>query len=355
MADLSGIDAPFAIGTFAADGRAFPGLVLGGGARVADLSAVDALRVDGAPLPSTRRLFEDWDAAFEALRALAERLGGGDVAPVEHEAVRALAPLEPRQILMSGANYYKHVIELGVAQGVGSKPGMSEDEVRAEVTRMMDERAAGGVPYLFLGAVSALCGAEDDVVLPLDGERHDWEVELAAVIGRPGRHVPEDRAGAHIAGYTIVNDLSTRDRLYRGDLGPIGVDWLSSKAAPTFLPTGPVIVPAAFVPDVRALRIRLELNGRAMQDESVEDIIFGPERLVAYATSRVRLLAGDLLPTGSPAGNGQHWGRFLRDGDVMVAEISGLGRQRNRCVAETLPAGVTAFPTAAAQWKGARP
>jgi 2,4-didehydro-3-deoxy-L-rhamnonate hydrolase len=351
MAALGEIGAPFALGTFdTGDGRAFPGLVLDGGTRVADLSERDELRAGGAPLGSTRQLFEDWDEAFPALRALAERLAGGGAG---HDAadLRSLPPVEPRQILMSGANYYKHVIELGIAQGVGSKPGMSQEEVRAEVTRIMDARAAGGVPYVFLGAVSALCGAEDDVVLPLDGAKHDWELELTAVIAGTGRHVPEERAGAHIAGYTIVNDLSTRDRLYRGDLGPIGVDWLSSKAAPTFLPAGPVIVPAAFVPDVRALRIRLALNGQVMQDESVEDIIFGPERLVAYASSRVRILPGDLLPTGSPAGNGQHWGRFLRDGDVMVGEITGLGRQRNRCVDETLPEGVTAFPTAAAQWR----
>src|SRR5919199_2861882 len=138
---------------------------------MADLGAIDAPFALGT---------------FPALRAVAERLDRGQPAPAEHDPgdLRALPPVEPRQILMSGANYYKHVIELGVAQGVGSKPGMSEEEVRAEVTRIMDARAAGGVPYLFLKAVSALSGAEDDVVLPVDGDRHDWELELAAVIGR---------------------------------------------------------------------------------------------------------------------------------------------------------------------------
>jgi 2-keto-4-pentenoate hydratase/2-oxohepta-3-ene-1,7-dioic acid hydratase in catechol pathway len=296
----------FALGTFRSD-RVFPGLVLDG-ARVVDLS-------DEAG--STRELFEDWDAAFSRLSERAER-GGGE--PLE--ALQVLPPVEPRQILQSGANYYKHVIELGVAQGVGSKPGMSAEEVRAEVVRIMDARLANGEPYLFLGAVSSLCGAYDDVVLPAEGEEHDWELELAAVIGGPEPHV---------AGYTISNDLTTRDRLYRPDLGPIGTDWVRSKSAPTFLPTGPFIVPAPFV-DPADLRVTLRLNGQAMQDESTSDMIFDVDALFAYARRRVRLLPGDLLLTGSPAGNGSHYGRFLQEGDVIEGSITGLGVQRNRVV-----------------------
>jgi 2-keto-4-pentenoate hydratase/2-oxohepta-3-ene-1,7-dioic acid hydratase in catechol pathway len=296
----------FALGTFRSD-RDFPGLVLGG-ERVVDLSDEVA---------STRELFEDWQAAFARLSERADQ-GGGE--PLD--GLRVLPPVEPRQILQSGANYYKHVIELGVAQGVGSKPGMSAEEVRAEVTRIMDERAANGEPYLFLGAVSSLCGAYDDVVLPDEGEQHDWELELAAVIGGPEPHV---------AGYTISNDLTTRDRLYRPDLGPIGTDWVRSKSAPTFLPTGPFVVPSAFV-DPSDVRIRLRLNGEAMQDESTADMIFDVDTLLAYARRRVRVLPGDLLLTGSPAGNGSHYGRFLQEGDVMEGSISGLGTQRNRVV-----------------------
>jgi 2-keto-4-pentenoate hydratase/2-oxohepta-3-ene-1,7-dioic acid hydratase in catechol pathway len=296
----------FALGTFRSD-RVFPGLVTGGD-RVVDLSDEVA---------STRELFEDWEAAFARLSERADE-GGGE--PLD--GLRVLPPVEPRQILQSGANYYKHVIELGVAQGVGSKPGMSADEVRAEVTRIMDARAANGEPYLFLGAVSSLCGAYDDVVLPEEGEQHDWELELAAVIGGPEPHV---------AGYTISNDLTTRDRLYRPDLGPIGTDWVRAKSAPTFLPTGPFVVPAAFV-DPADVRITLRLNGEAMQDESTADMIFDVETLLAYARRRVRLLSGDLLLTGSPAGNGSHYGRFLQEGDVLEGSITGLGTQRNRVV-----------------------
>jgi 2,4-diketo-3-deoxy-L-fuconate hydrolase len=170
-------------------------------------------------------------------------------------------------------------------------------------------------------------------VLPRRGERHDWELELAAVIGRRARYVTEEDALDHVAGYTIANDLTTRDLVHRPDLAAIGSDWVRGKNAPTFLPTGPWIVPAQFVDDPMDLRITLRLNGETMQDESTGDMIFGVARLVSYASSLVELRPGDLLLTGSPAGNGTHYDRFLRTGDVIDAEITGLGRQRNRVVA----------------------
>jgi 2-keto-4-pentenoate hydratase/2-oxohepta-3-ene-1,7-dioic acid hydratase in catechol pathway len=181
-----------------------------------------------------------------------------------------------------------------------------------------------------------MCGAYDDVVLPLEGDKHDWELEFAAVIGRSERHVPPEHALELVAGYIIVNDITTRDLVYRPDLKAIGTDWLRSKNAPTFLPAGPYIVPVAFVSDTSSLRITLRLNGKTMQDESTSDMIFDVARLVSYASSRVALCPGDLILTGSPAGNGSHWGRFLTEGDVMESKVTGLGKQRNRCVKERL-------------------
>lgn len=324
----------FALGTFAIGGRAFPGLVLEG-ERVVDLSAEEMPGASTSPFSSTRQVFEDWDTNFAALTRYVEQLQGA--AGHALASLRVLPPIEPVQILQSGANYHKHVVDLATAQMTGSRPDMTVEEIREEVTRMMDERVARGEPYLFLGSPAAMCGAYDDVVLPLEGDEHDWELEFAAVIGRPGRHVPVERAMELVAGYTIVNDLTTRDLVYRPDLKALGTDWLRSKNSPTFLPTGPYIVPAPFVPDPSDLRITLRLNGKAMQDESTSDMIFGVARLVSYASSRVNLRPGDLLLTGSPAGNGSHWGRFLTEGDVMEGEVTGLGRQRNRCVKERLP------------------
>jgi 2-keto-4-pentenoate hydratase/2-oxohepta-3-ene-1,7-dioic acid hydratase in catechol pathway len=137
----------------------------------------------------------------------------------------------------------------------------------------------------------------------------------------------------HVAGYTMSNDVSTRDLIERPGF-PM-TDLLLSKCRPTFFPTGPYMVPAEFVPDYRKLRITLSVNGEVMQDEGVDDIIYGVDELMAYASSVVDLAPGDLLLTGSPAGNaGHHNGRWLRPGDVMEGTISGLGVQRNRCVAD---------------------
>ena len=324
----------FALGTFAIDGRAFPGLVLEG-ERVIDLSGEEVPGASTSPFSSTRQIFDDCDANLTALTRYVEQLQGTD-APAGYNlaSLRVLPPIEPAQILQSGANYRKHVVDLGVAQMTGSRPDMTVEEIREETARMMDERIAHGEPYTVLVSPDAMCGGYDYAVLALESEEHDWELEFAAVVGRTGRHVPVERAMELVAGYTIVNDLTTRDLVYRPDLKAIGTDWVRSKNSPTFLPTGPYVVPAPFVPDTSDLRITLKLNGKAMQDESSSDMIFGVARLMSYASSRVSLRPGDLILTGSPAGNESHWGRFLTDGDVMEGEVTGLGWQRNRCVRE---------------------
>ena len=144
-----------------------------------------------------------------------------------------------------------------------------------------------------------------------------------------------------MAGYTICNDLTTRDLVYRTDLKAIGTDWFAAKNAPTFLPTGPYLVPAAFVPDPMDLRITLRHNGTARQDESTKDMVFDLPAILAYITSITELRPGDLVLTGSPAGNGAHWGVYLTEGDVLEGEITGLGTQRNRCVREPAEASLT--------------
>ncbi len=111
-----------------------------------------------------------------------------------------------------------------------------------------------------------------------------------------------DQAMDYVAGYTICNDITTRDRLYRADLAKIGTDWVRAKNSPTFLPTGPYLVPAEFIPDWQQLRITLRHNGVTRQDELAKDMIFGIPRLVAYASELTQLEPGDLLLTGSPAG-----------------------------------------------------
>ena len=122
-------------------------------------------------------------------------------------------------------------------------------------------------------------------------------LELGVVIGRAGCRVSRADAWAHVAGYVIVNDLTTRDRVFRPDLPGIGTDWLAGKNAPTFLPTGPWLVPAMFVTDPMNLRITLRLNDETMQDESTADMIFDIPRLIEHVSSICPLRPGDLILT----------------------------------------------------------
>jgi 2-keto-4-pentenoate hydratase/2-oxohepta-3-ene-1,7-dioic acid hydratase in catechol pathway len=298
---------PFAVGMFADDGREFAGLVADG--RVREIGA------------STAPLLSDWDAALQRLGELA----GEAHAPWRPlDGLRFLPPVQPAQILQSGANYRQHVIDLVVSEGGD----------RAAAEAMMDARAQNGEPYLFTGLPSALCGPADDVILPTEGREHDWELEIAVVIGQRARRVSQQDAMGCVAGYTICNDITTRDLVYRPDLAKIGTDWVRAKNSPTFLPTGPYLVPAAFIDDPHELLITLRHNGVVRQNELAKDMIFDIPRLVSYASTLVSLSPGDLLLTGSPAGNGAHWGVYLSPGDVMDAEITGLGAQRNTCVSE---------------------
>jgi 2-keto-4-pentenoate hydratase/2-oxohepta-3-ene-1,7-dioic acid hydratase in catechol pathway len=185
---------------------------------------------------------------------------------------------------------------------------------------------------VFAGLPSALAGPYDDIVLPERGTNHDWELELAAVIGKSARNLDRGSALDHVAGYTICNDITTRSLVYRRDLKAIGTDWFAAKNAPTFLPTGPFLVPARFAGNPAKMRITLTHNGITRQDESTQDMLFDLPAILTYITAITELSPGDVVLTGSPAGNGAHWGVFLADGDVLEGEITGLGTQRNRCV-----------------------
>ncbi|MFJ1969641.1 fumarylacetoacetate hydrolase family protein [Streptomyces sp. NPDC087903] len=316
---------PFALGTLAAPGQEpFPGLVLPEG------SVLDLRTALGEPALTTRGIFERWEEFLPRLHTLAADTAH-DRRPLA--GLRVLAPVEPRQVFQSGANYRQHVIDLEVAHRSPDDP-RSTEEARAEIAAVMDRRAAEDLPYVFIGLPSALTGPNDDVVLPAWAEKPDWELELAVVIARPAYRVPVEEALEHVAGYTIANDLTDRATVFRRDMPAIGTDWLRSKNAPGFTPLGPWIVPAGSVPDPDDLRVTLKLNGETMQDESTKDMLFGVARLVSYVSQGARLLPGDLVLTGSPAGNGMHWGRLLRDDDVMDGSITGLGAQRTRCVEE---------------------
>lgn len=327
----------FALGTFSeGGGDRFAALCFGD--RVVPLSSVQAQASEvGArwrPGATVLELLAAWDEHLPALQRLAERVGTGAAGqPMSSLAVHPPVDL-PRQVFCTGANYRKHVVDLTVDSGVGPE-GLTGDALRRWAENMMDERARVGEPYAFTKAVSSITGAYGPVLLPQGSTQPDWEAELAVVIGRGGRRIKRDQAMQHVAGFAIANDVTCRDRIARSDYKMLGTDWLQAKSPPTFLPFGPVLVPACFIRDPHDLKITLKLNGDTMQNETTADMIFDIPRQIEYISRHAELLPGDVICTGSPAGNGTHYNRFLRPGDVMDVSIDGLGSQRNVCIADT--------------------
>ena len=325
----------FRLGSFSAAGELpFAGLVLG-----EQVHAVRSLRGLERKLglhlhgvDSVVGLLERWDDNLPALRAIARELsaeGPRTGAPLAQ--LHTHSPLVPRQIFQAGANYHKHVVDLIVDGAVARDPATNRDQVRANAAEMMRKRAESGKPFVFMGLASSLTGPYDPIVVPWDAQQPDWELELAAVIGRPARRIPRSEALDYVAGYAIANDITARERVARPDVPQMGMDWVASKGAPTFLPVGPYVTPAEFVGDPRQLRITLKLNGQVMQDESTADMIFSVARIIEFISAHVQLLPGDLVLTGSPSGNGTHYNRFIAEGDVLEGEVTGLGRLCNPC------------------------
>ena len=294
----------FSLGSFSQGGGApFLGLVRGTHVTpVADL----------APAFAGRTLFDllqDWNASFAALRSALPSEAHG--VPMDSLSVHAPIP-QARQIFCAGAAYRKHVVEMVVT--LGDSPGtdgMDADARRIYGEAYVDRQAAEANPYVFMKPVTSIAGPNDPLELPPFSERIDWEIELAAVIGRDTHRVARADALGNVAGYMVANDVTARDKVRRTDPGAIGADWLAAKGAPGFLPTGPLFVPSAFVPDPHDLAMRLSVNDEVMQDDRTDDMTFDIPRQIEWISSYARMLPGDILCTGSPSGNGVVRGIFL--------------------------------------------
>ena len=289
---------------------------------------------------SIDEVLQQWDRAWPVIEKAAAAFRSSpklQSLSVREDQVRLHAPvLSPRAIYCAGGNYRTHVIDIisdrFVPQG---QERLTREEIRARAAAEVDETARSGEPFFFNKNIPSLAGPFDDLIAPALATQMDWELELGVVIGRAAWCVSEEDALDHVAGYIVAHDVSTRDRMFRQ--GAVGADFLQAKGLPTFFPTGPYLVPRAFVPDPQSLRIVLKLNGEAKQDESTADMIFGVARLLSYLSHWVKLNPGDILATGSPAGNGTHYNRYLRPGDVIEGSISGLGTQRNHIVEDVRP------------------
>ncbi|MFA7639370.1 MAG: fumarylacetoacetate hydrolase family protein, partial [Parvibaculum sp.] len=187
-------------------------------------------------------------------------------------------------------------------------------------------------PVLFFKATSAICGPNDDVIIPRGSAKTDWEVELGVVIGREARYVKQDRALDHVAGYCVINDLS--ERAFQMERGG---QWVKGKSADTFGPIGPWLVTRDEVPNPQALDIWLEVDGIRHQNGNTRTMIFGIAEIVSYISQFMSLQPGDVISTGTPPGVGLGMKPepvYLRPGQVMHLGIQGLGEQKQRTVAE---------------------
>lgn len=292
-------------------------------ALAAVLPHLEATREVPVAAGSLLGLLEYWDRSFDLLcgaaaqlrrEGLEDRRWRAAVAPLADLRVHAPVPRPPK-MFYAAINYPRP-----------PRPGDENKKKDDGVIRR---------PYMFEKTASCVAGPFDDVVKPDGYDDIDGEVELAVVIGRRGKRIPPERAMEHVAGYMVANDLTVRNFRRPGELPVSGPDWFGSKCHDTFAPLGPFFVPRAFVPDCRNLRLMLKVNGEIRQDGNTRDMIHSPEAQVAHISNQLTLEPGDVISTGTPNGIGLITGKYIGLGDVIEAEIEGLGAQRNRLVADT--------------------
>jgi 2-keto-4-pentenoate hydratase/2-oxohepta-3-ene-1,7-dioic acid hydratase in catechol pathway len=269
---------------------------------------IPVLRVDGRTF-DLRSLTRDIDGAFLAGGGIGRAraaLAAGELPELAGASdLRVGAPIaQPGKIVCIGLNYRDHAEETGAT-------------IPSE-------------PVLFMKDPSTIVGPFDDVLIPRDSRKTDWEVELGVVIGSTARYLDgPEQALAHVAGYVVSHDVSEREfQLERGG------QWDKGKSCETFNPLGPGLVPADEVADPQALGLRLSVNGELRQNGTTASMVFAVAEIIAYLSRFMVLRPGDLINTGTPAGValGMADQPFLREGDVVELSIDGLGTARQRMV-----------------------
>jgi 2-keto-4-pentenoate hydratase/2-oxohepta-3-ene-1,7-dioic acid hydratase in catechol pathway len=261
-------------------------------------------------------ILHDWTAAEERLdKAAASPAAGQPLA-----ATNLLPPvLWPSAIYCAGANYADHAAEMARASGREPEP---------------DPHTLGLKPWHFIKAGRSTLAAHNDAV-QITGlsKTMDWEIELAAVIGRAAKNVPLASALDYVAGYAIANDLSARDmgrRPHVPDGAPFKFDWVAHKNFDGSCPLGPWIVPSRGIPDPQKLGLKLWVNDVIKQDSNTGQMIFTLAEQIEHLSSRITLQPGDVILTGTPAGVGAARPEFLKAGDVVKLWIENIGTLSNR-------------------------
>lgn len=255
-------------------------------------------------------LVSDYNEAFfagDAIKKLSEDIKTADLPKIEQGGRLGAALARPSKIICVGLNYKDHAAETNAT-------------IPTE-------------PILFFKATSAIVGPNDDLIIPKNSKKTDWEVELAIVIGKKASYVSEESALEHIAGYVLHNDYSEREfQLERNG------QWVKGKSCDTFAPIGPFIATPDEISDVHNLRLWLTVNGKTLQDGNTSNLIFNVPFMVSYISQFMTLLPGDVITTGTPAGVGlgqkpEPW--YLKSGDVVELGIDGLGSSKQTVKAYT--------------------
>lgn len=248
-------------------------------------------------------LVTDYNEAFfggDGLEKLKKDIDSADLPEVDQNVRLGAALARPSKIICVGLNYKDHAAETNAP-------------IPAE-------------PILFFKATSAIVGPNDDLIIPKNSKKTDWEVELAIVIGKKASYVSEENALDHIAGYVLHNDYSEREfQLERNG------QWVKGKSCDTFAPIGPFIATQDEISDVHNLRLWLTVNGKTLQDGNTSNLIFNVPFMISYISQFMTLLPGDVITTGTPAGVGlgqkpEPW--YLKAGDVVELGIDELGSSK---------------------------
>ena len=248
-------------------------------------------------------LVSDYNEAFfggDGLEKLKSAIASADLPQVDKSVRLGPALARPSKIICVGLNYKDHAAETNAPIPIE--------------------------PILFFKATSAIAGPNDDLIIPKNSQKTDWEVELAIVIGKKGSYVTEENALEHVVGYVLHNDYSEREfQLERNG------QWVKGKSADTFAPIGPFIATQDEIADVHSLRLWLTVNGKTLQDGNTSNLIFNVPFMVSYISQFMTLLPGDVISTGTPAGVGlgqkpEPW--YLKPGDVVELGIDGLGTSK---------------------------
>lgn len=252
---------------------------------------------------------EDYNEKFfetDGIERLKEWLKSNEATcPTVDDSVRLGSPIgRPSKLVCVGLNYAKHAEETGA-------------KVPSE-------------PVLFFKSTTAIVGPNDNVIIPKNSVKTDWEVELAVVIGKKASYVSLEDADDYIAGYVLHNDVSERAFQIEKE-----GQWCKGKGCDTFAPLGPFMATKDEIKDGNNLNLWLDVNGERLQDSSTSDFIFNIQECVSYISQFMTLLPGDVISTGTPFGVGLGFQppRYLKPGDVMRLGIEGLGVQEQTAVA----------------------